>query len=105
MGDLLNRKVPRFDVGRRNKKSLCMATAAFAGNFGNVLRAGFFHKRAMVLDAGTLRVMQHAEIGTNQKPVVLLNGDLKQRTAGEGKPVLFENGTVRTLATGEQMLF
>ena len=60
--------------------------------------------RALLIKAGKLKQITDAEKGTGEKPLVLINGVLKQRVASEGVPVILDNGKLRTLGTNETLL-
>ena len=60
--------------------------------------------RALIVISGVLRQITDAEVGTGKKPVVLLDGTLKERTASEGLPIVYDAGDLRTIASGEILL-
>lgn len=61
--------------------------------------------RALILDTGVLREILDAELGTGKKPIVLLNGELKQRATTEGSPlVIGATGDWQTMPSGDTLL-
>lgn len=63
--------------------------------------------RAIVVTSGSLGEVTDAQLGTGKKPVVVYQGDLKERATIEGEPVVMSGGqgTLRTLnAASEELL-
>lgn len=63
-------------------------------------------RRALWLDAGALRQISDALIGTGKKPVVILSGVLRERSTTEGVPVIIDGGSLHCLdgATEELLI-
>lgn len=61
-------------------------------------------KRALIMSSGQLAEITDAQLGTNLKPLVIYNGDLRQRSVAEGSPLVLDAGTLRALASGETLL-
>lgn len=62
-------------------------------------------RRALVLVNGTTREIRDSEIGKGMKPLVLLDGVVRQRQASEGVPlVLYPSGTRKTLGQDETLI-
>lgn len=60
--------------------------------------------RALLIKSGQLHQITDAEVGTGLKPLVLLAGEIKQRSASEGIPIVYDAGGLRTIAAGETLL-
>ena len=62
-------------------------------------------RRALVRDGQWLAEVTDAWLGTGRKPVVILAGELRERVAAEGVPVIIDSGVLRCLdAATEQLL-
>lgn len=77
------------------------ADAVFDG-----IMASFYgpQRRALLHNAGGFSQITDAELGTGKKPLVLLNGEIKERAASEGIPIVYDAGNLRTIAAGETLL-
>ena len=60
--------------------------------------------RSIILEAGALTVLPIGQEGTGKKPIVLLDGNLKERVGSEGIPVVLENGDLRTVEPHETLV-
>lgn len=60
--------------------------------------------RALILTDGTLRVLPVGQENTGKKPIVLLDGNLKERVGSEGVPIILDAGAIRTLGQGESLV-
>ena len=60
--------------------------------------------RALILTDGTLRVLPVGQENTGKKPIVLLDGNLKERVGSEGVPIILDAGALRTLGQGESLV-
>lgn len=60
--------------------------------------------RALVLADGVLRVLPVGQENAGKKPIVLLDGDLKERIGSEGVPVILDAGALRTLGQNESLV-
>ena len=60
--------------------------------------------RALILTDGTLRVLPVGQENTGKKPIVLLDGNLKERVGSEGVPIILDAGVLRTLGQGESLV-
>lgn len=60
--------------------------------------------RALLLKLGLIQQVTNAEVGTGMKPLVLLDGEIKERSVSEGIPIVYDSGGLRTLAAGETLL-
>ena len=60
--------------------------------------------RALILTGGTLRVLPVGQENTGKKPIVLLDGNLKERVGSEGVPIILDAGALRTLGQGESLV-
>ena len=60
--------------------------------------------RALILTDGTLRVLPVDQENTGKKPIVLLDGNLKERVGSEGVPIILDAGALRTLGRGESLV-
>ena len=60
--------------------------------------------RALILADGTLRVLPVGQENTGKKPIVLLDGNLKERVGSEGVPIILDAGALRTLGHGESLV-
>ena len=60
--------------------------------------------RALILAGGTLRVLPVGQENTGKKPIVLLDGNLKERVGSEGVPIILDAGALRTLGQGESLV-
>jgi hypothetical protein len=58
-------------------------------------------RRALVLSGTTLDEIADEQLATGLRPIVLLNGRLRLRSASEGVPVVFVNGRMRLLQDDE----
>lgn len=61
-------------------------------------------RRALYWDGSLIREITDVLVGTGKKPIVLLNGTLKERAATEGVPVIVMNGQLRCLDTTTESL-
>lgn len=62
-------------------------------------------RRALILGtAGEIAVLPAGQQGTGKKPLVLLNGDLKQRATTEGVPVIYKDSGLITINPGKEDL-
>jgi len=89
------------DTATRN---LTMTNATGAANSWWLFYSAGVYVRAMLLKAAALSQITDAEVGTGKKPLVLLNGEVKERTASEGIPIVYDAGNLRTIAAGETLL-
>lgn len=71
---------------------------------GSVLSAGATLIQQMGLSS-YLGTLQQLSSGSGRKPLVLLNGELRERLATEGVPVVLEGGRLRTLKAGETLIY
>jgi hypothetical protein len=60
--------------------------------------------RALIITDGTLRVLPVGQENTGKKPIVLLDGNLKERVGSEGVPIILDAGAIRTLGQGESLV-
>lgn len=60
--------------------------------------------RALIITDGTLRVLPVGQENTGKKPIVLLDGNLKERVGSEGVPIILDAGALRTLGQGESLV-
>ena len=60
--------------------------------------------RSVILEAGVLTVLPIGQEGTGKKPIVLLDGNLKERVGSEGVPIILDAGALRTLGQGESLV-
>lgn len=60
--------------------------------------------RALTRFGGFLRVVSDGEVGTGLKPIVLVDGLYKERSATEGIPVVYDNGFLRFIRRGEALV-
>lgn len=60
--------------------------------------------RAIIIQLGTMKQITDAEVATGKKPLVMLDGQIKERSASEGIPVVYDAGGLRTLASNETLL-
>ena len=60
--------------------------------------------RALILTDGALRVLPVGQENTGKKPIVLLDGNLKERVGSEGVPIILDAGALRTLGQGESLV-
>ena len=60
--------------------------------------------RALILTDGMLRVLPVGQENTGKKPIVLLDGNLKERVGSEGVPIILDAGALRTLGQGESLV-
>lgn len=60
--------------------------------------------RAIILSNGALAVLPLGQEGSGKKPIVLLDGAMKERAADEGVPLILDAGALRTIATGETLV-
>ena len=60
--------------------------------------------RSIILEAGALTVLPIGQEGTGKKPIVLLDGNLKERVGSEGVPIILDAGVLRTLGQGESLV-
>lgn len=60
--------------------------------------------RALILAGGTLCVLPVGQENTGKKPIVLLDGNLKERVGSEGVPIILDAGALRTLGQGESLV-
>ena len=61
--------------------------------------------RALLVSGPYYTQITDAQLGTGQKPLVLLDGIIQQRvTVGSGLPLVYANGGVRTLLSTESLL-
>ena len=61
-------------------------------------------RRALYLAAGALGEIPTALLGTGKKPIVILSGELKERAASEGIPVILDAGVLRCLNAASESL-
>lgn len=61
-------------------------------------------RRAVILSEGTLVVLPIGQENTGKKPIVLLDGNLKERVGSEGVPIILDAGALRTLGQGESLV-
>lgn len=78
---------------------------AFAQNgnliFGNALAKAI---RALLRSGALKAQITDAEIGTGKKPLVLVDGQLRERVGTEGVPIVFDGVQVRVIAADETLL-
>ena len=60
--------------------------------------------RALILTDGTLRALPVGQENTGKRPIVLLDGNLKERVGSEGVPIILDAGVLRTLGQGESLV-
>ena len=60
--------------------------------------------RALILAGGTLCVLPVGQENAGKKPIVLLDGNLKERIGSEGVPIILDAGALRTLGQGESLV-
>lgn len=62
--------------------------------------------RALILLLGRIHQITDAELSTGKKPLVLLNGQIKERSTTEGTPIIYDPAlaAIRTLAPDETLL-
>ena len=60
--------------------------------------------RALILTDSMLRVLPVGQENTGKKPIVLLDGNLKERVGSEGVPIILDAGVLRTLGQGESLV-
>ena len=61
-------------------------------------------RRALYWDGSLIREITDGLIGSGKKPIVLLNGRLRERAASEGIPVIVQNGQLRCLDSSTESL-
>ena len=71
---------------------------------GFVTLGGGVSFRALILTDGTLRVLPVGQENTGKKPIVLLDGNLKERVGSEGVPIILDAGALRALGQGESLV-
>lgn len=61
--------------------------------------------RALLLKLGLIQQIADAEVGTGKKPLVLVDGTIKERVASEGLPLIYDPtiAGLRTLASNETL--
>lgn len=60
--------------------------------------------RALYWNGSRICQVTDALVGTGLKPLVLLNGIIKERAASEGVPLVFMNDAITTLPSGSTLL-
>jgi hypothetical protein len=60
--------------------------------------------RAMVRDGGFLKVQPDAEIGSGNKPIVMVGGLYKEQDGDEGVALVYDNGFLRFIQVGETLV-
>lgn len=60
--------------------------------------------RALIITDGTLHVLPVGQENTGKKPIVLLDGNLRERVGSEGVPIILDAGAIRTLGQGESLV-
>jgi hypothetical protein len=61
-------------------------------------------RRALILALGQLKEVPDNLLGTGLKPLVLVQGQVQERVASEGTPLILDQGQLRTLAANETLL-
>jgi hypothetical protein len=61
-------------------------------------------QRALIMIGGQVQQIVDALVGSNQKPLVMYQGYIRERTTIEGTPLILENGRLRTLNPNEALL-
>lgn len=80
------------------------ATRAIASGYFEAA-GSLLPRRALVCDGPWLAEITDVLLGTGRKPVVILAGELRERAAAEGVPVIIDAGSLRCLdAATEQLL-
>ena len=60
--------------------------------------------RALIYSNGSIAQLPLGDAEKGKNPLVLLNGELKERTTSEGVPVILDGGNLRTLGQGESLV-
>jgi len=88
----------------RNPWMMFKAPANLLSQVLPLMGAGATPRRALIMVNGQITQVVDALVGTNQKPLVLYLGAVRQRVASEGVPLILVNGTIRTLAANERLV-
>lgn len=83
---------------------LTIVGATGAANSWWLFYSAGVYVRAILQKIGAMSQITDAELGTGKKPLVLLNGEIKERAASEGIPIVYDAGNLRTIAAGETLL-
>lgn len=84
-----------------NARNWAMSTGLVTAGATNTYLPRGIARRGMALINGRPTRITDAQRGTGLKPLVLLNGRLAVRQAGEGTPLVYVGGLVRGLQVGE----
>ena len=60
--------------------------------------------RAIYWSGSSLCQIKDADVGSGMRPIVLLNGQLKERSSSEGVPVVLDGGQLRCISSSVEML-
>ena len=60
--------------------------------------------RCLILVGGDIVVLPVGQENAGKKPIVLLDGNLKERVGSEGVPIILDAGVLRTLGQGESLV-
>lgn len=90
-----------FDSALFGGESVLLDDAIFDSSLFDVGVAGhqLTPRRALYWDGSLIREITDVLIGTGKKPIVLLDGALKERATTEGSPVVVVDGQLRCLDT------
>lgn len=95
-----------FDSALFGGESVFFDDAIFDSSLFDVGVAGpqLTPRRALYWDGSVIREITDAQVGTGKKPIVLLNGALRERATSEGTPVIVVDGQLRCLDTTTESL-
>lgn len=74
-----------------------------SGTLAAVNSDGLILRRALINFQGVPTPIRTSQLGTGLKPLVLFNGKMQQRRAGEGVPLVRDGVDVRRLRAGEAL--
>ena len=77
------------------------ATVVYSAVATQTTAAAEISVRAIILSGGSLAILPTGQEGTGKKPIVLLDGELRERVVDEGAPIVFDGGDLRTIQSGE----
>lgn len=95
-----------FDSALFGGESVFLDDAIFDSAIFDVGNAGpqLTPRRALYWDGSIIREVSDAVRGTGKKPIVLLDGALRERATSEGTPVIVVDGQLRCLDTTTESL-
>jgi len=65
--------------------------------------AGISHRSIILID-GRMYQLTAAQVGIGFRALVLLDGELKERALAEGVPIIYLNGRIQTLPSGDTLI-